>query len=540
MRAPHRLPEDFPMQRNSPLRRSSRGSLRLVFAATLLATTATAAPLVFGPKTYTLRSGAPQLFTENVAVDAAAGCDGKAVYILVVENIDRGVSSAAVAVNGIELLQERDFDGHAAVVERQLLLNAANALRVELKGGRPGSTLTVSIRRELEEAAATPIRVVLSAKSQQLSTSFAIADPMSTFALVVQNGDGSGQHRVRGGSIVLNGAEIVDAKALGGDLFLVRRPITLQSQNTLTADLSGEVGALLSITIERRVADDSCGPHIAILTPLAAATVSGADIVVTGTATGPPDLGVRVNGLVADVDWSHAGTPADPFRWIASIPATAGDVTLSATVTDAQRRSSTATRTVLFAPADERLEWTPHSNSGVAPFRCIFSFSSGRPVQAYAIDFDNDGIADAQGTAVPETIPFTYERPGIYVARLTATDAAGGVRVATANIVVQSFASIDRIVYGRWTQLRDALLRSDVEAAVALFTAQAQPKYRAVFTSLFAELPAIAPAIERPRAIEVTSDYADYLVRRTENGRVMGYHLSLSRDFDGVWRIADF
>ncbi|HKS24381.1 MAG TPA: PKD domain-containing protein [Thermoanaerobaculia bacterium] len=514
----------------------------LAALATLVAATASASSsLAFGPKTFTISAGGPQAFTELIALDSALSCDSKAAYILVAQN--GGIASATVSLNGATPIEENAFKPGQGSIERPVVLAANNTLGILLKGGKPGSTLTLSIRRVIEEPVQGPKEYRLTGKSLQTSESFSVPDPASSFTLVVRNGDAAGQHRIRSGSISVNGSPIVSQQDLGGDWPLIRKSVTLQSANTLSVDLRADAGDVVEVSIVRQLDENACGPHVFFSTPAENQTVTSGKIAVTGTATGVSDLGIQVNDVVAQIDLSHAGTPADPFLWFALVPAAPGNVTLSARLTDGQRGSASASRSIVFAPTPEPLVLTAPLSVGVAPFQGLLQPFSSAPaaIQSYSIDFDGDGIVDASGTTLPAELSFTYQRPGLYQAVLRATDGNGVVTSAAAYVVVQSFASVDRIVVARWKQLQDALSRQDVDAAAALFAgAEAKQKYRDVFTALFARLPAIAQTIERPRAISIDGDTADYLVRRTENGRVMGYHMTFVRDVDGVWRIADF
>ena len=60
--------------------------------------------------------------------------------------------------------------------------------------------------------------------------------------------------------------------------------------------------------------------------------VSEPSLFVTGTLTGVGDTGLSINGVPAALDLSHGGTVADPYRWVAEVPAQAGPIAITASV----------------------------------------------------------------------------------------------------------------------------------------------------------------------------------------------------------------
>ncbi len=77
--------------------------------------------------------------------------------------------------------------------------------------------------------------------------------------------------------------------------------------------------------------------------------------------------------------------------------------------------------------------------SGDAPLQVTFSVSasdSDGTVASWAVDFDNDGTYDSQGTTLPASVTHTYLSAGSYVARLKVTDNGGAIAYATATVTV--------------------------------------------------------------------------------------------------------
>ena len=118
---------------------------------------------------------------------------------------------------------------------------------------------------------------------------------------------------------------------------------------------------------------------------------------------------------------------------------TAGNYTLSVTVTDTAQASSIATAAIaVLAPPTARLTATPIS--GYAPLSVITDGSASAagtyPIASYTFNFGD-------GTAVvgPQTNPSTshvYLNPGSFTATLTVTDSQGNPSSATAAVTVTS------------------------------------------------------------------------------------------------------
>ena len=512
--------------------------------ALLFCAVASASTSAFGPKTYNRTAGQSQSYLDTFVIAPSELCDGKAVFVLEVANGSNAVTSASINVNGVTVLDESDFPGDRTREVPLVLTTGNNTLGVTLKGGMPGSSLRISVRREIEEPVFGPKEWVLYGSTQDFDGAFSLTDPGSEFTLAVQNGDDAGLHAAKAFSLRINGVEVLTEKDLGRLVKRVRKRVALQGSNVVTVQVRGTVGAVLHVAIARQQDESACGPHVFFDTPADHATVPGSRIVTTGRATGRNDIGITVNGRAADIDLAHTGRPDDPFRWVASVRnMETGPVTLEAIVTDTHGGHATATRSVVFAPSSDEVSLEPSASVGVAPFLTSFdiTMSPAFELASFAIDFDGDGHDDVSGlTAVPEPLTFEYRNAGIHRPRLRAADSNGVVHVSEPVIVVQTEAAIDRIVRERWDELRQRLAAQDVDGASELFSRPARGKYREVHTKLFARLPAIAAEMELLGALSITAQYAEYLVTRVEDGKTRGYYLSMTRDGDGIWRIADF
>ncbi len=68
----------------------------------------------------------------------------------------------------------------------------------------------------------------------------------------------------------------------------------------------------------------------------------------------------------------------------------------------------------------------------------------------------------------------------------------------------------------------------------------ARPEYERAFNLIRPSLPSFAAGLNAIEPIWIHGSAAHYLLTRTEEGRLRGYHVYFVRDGDGLWRIAQF
>jgi RHS repeat-associated protein len=101
---------------------------------------------VFGPKTYTMGTGKPQVFSDTFSVPA-----GSTSFNLIVKNGAQGknrVSSALLWINGTQVVGPSDFNQNINVITKKISLKKGiNQIKVELRSN-PGSFIVVNIAGE--------------------------------------------------------------------------------------------------------------------------------------------------------------------------------------------------------------------------------------------------------------------------------------------------------------------------------------------------------------------------------------------------------
>ena len=98
--------------------------------------------LAFGPRQYTRMTGAPQTFTETFS-----RCGSQTCQIVVVNggpDIPKRISSAAIFLNGQQIIGPNDFNQQVQTIVRPVTLTDQNELTVRLASA-PGGSITVRI-----------------------------------------------------------------------------------------------------------------------------------------------------------------------------------------------------------------------------------------------------------------------------------------------------------------------------------------------------------------------------------------------------------
>lgn len=271
-------------------------ALSLAGALLLCALPVAARVSIFGPKVYTISGAKHQVVTNTFSASSACDLDPRAVWTLLVRNgTDSGsgrVSSGTISLNGTVIVAQNDFNQNVASISRSIRLQATNTISVELTGGKDDGSITLSIERHIDLTA--PVidetkYVTTGAKSDSFRQTFNAPTAGGSYTLLLKNGDGSASSMVPGGSVTLNGVEVVSKQELKSGAAL-SKDVTLAAANDLGITLAGDhPGEFVSLRIVQHVADTT-GPVVLLANLQDGQTVSTNPLTVSGTVSDPSGL----------------------------------------------------------------------------------------------------------------------------------------------------------------------------------------------------------------------------------------------------------
>jgi hypothetical protein len=273
--------------------------------------------------------------------------------------------------------------------------------------------------------------------------------------------------------------------------------------------------------------------RVTITQPVDGTTVSPGPLLVKGTVeSGGQEVGVTVNGVPAFVQ----GT-----GFTVLIPVSPDTTSLTAIATIATGARSThriALAVTGTGPPSMSLVVSPQT--GAAPLRVVFRLLNLPPESTVSLDADGDGAADFTGPSL-DGQAFTYTWPGVYRPTVRVTDSTGTTTV-TALVQAYDRVGLDTFLQGKWTTLREALYRGDIEGAVAVVAERSKAVYRDQFSALAAAgaLGQVATDLAAISLVQIRDRAAEYDLRTRRNGIEYSFHVLFLVDEDGLWRLWAF
>lgn len=268
---------------------------------------------------------------------------------------------------------------------------------------------------------------------------------------------------------------------------------------------------------------------VQITTPAGGATVTPGLVLVRGSVeSGGTEVGVVVNNTLAAVQGSN---------FAALVSVTTETTNLTSHATTAAGATATHSVAITVVPTVEpSMVLLPSPQSGVAPLPVAFSLLGGPVPTQVELDFDGNGTVDFTGPSL-EGRTFAYPQPGLYVPRVTLTDALG-TRL-TASTVVQVFdpTILEGLLQAKWEGMKDALRRGDTEGVLQTVAVGIRTRYRPALEALRGDLPALAATLGDLQVISFQDGLAEAATVRLEDDQRRVYFIYFAPDDDGIWRI---
>lgn len=283
---------------------------------------------------------------------------------------------------------------------------------------------------------------------------------------------------------------------------------------------------------------DSTPLALQITSPGNGFTTSRSQVEVLGTFAGPPNTGIRINGLTPFIDGNQFVLPA------VSLPT--GTSPIEARVVSMSGASQTAMVNVTVDPGAvvDLVAFNADRAGGFAPMAITFSWTTATPTTfaRLEVDFDDNGIFELDTTDLATQLRYVYREPGIYRARirLTTPPPASATYVATRTVVsVNSNYTRSTLCYV-FERMRARLAATDVAGALEMLHPSLRSNFDIFWSANIAMLPSMATQLGTIADGVLGRDSAQLMVTRPvpAQNEPDAFFTNFETDADGVWRIS--
>jgi hypothetical protein len=272
---------------------------------------------------------------------------------------------------------------------------------------------------------------------------------------------------------------------------------------------------------------------LVIAAPSSNDTISRSDTLVRGTVSNwtGNETGVVVNGMLANI----YGTEFV----VNHVPLVEGSNTITATATDVDGNTETASVTVTAITTGDYIKITATPESGISPLDTTVTIDSSLDLANATFNCAGPGPVeffppDANGTRASMTTE------GIYYCTASVSDTTGKLYDDTAAVTVLSKIELDNLLRAKWEWMRANLASGDVERALVVFDEDAQVHYRELFNVLSTMLPTVAQDMSDIQLIELMPNAVIYDIQTVRDGVTYSFQLLFTQDLNGLWRISSF
>lgn len=183
--------------------------------------------------------------------------------------------------------------------------------------------------------------------------------------------------------------------------------------------------------------------------------------------------------------------------------------------------------------------------SGPAPLTVPIRYS-GYPIpDPVKIEFDADGdgkpewVQEGRDSGMPRE--YIYRQEGQYAASLRIYDSGGQVHTVRIPVKVMSPAQFDSDLQAVWNNLKEALRRGEIPAALECIHTGARARYNQAFRAITSLPQKVDEVLTTIRFVEHRRGEAEYEMLRTDSKRgTLSYLVRFNIDVDGIWRIRMF
>jgi len=276
---------------------------------------------------------------------------------------------------------------------------------------------------------------------------------------------------------------------------------------------------------------------LAITFPSDGSTMSVRDIIVKGTVihSRGSETGVVVNGILANI----YGTEFV----VNHVPLVDGPNTITATATDIDGNTETASVTVNGVPATNYIRITASTESGISPLEATLTIESSLDLTSASLTYAGPGQVEFLSTSTSEyRVRMVTE--GIYYFTAKVTDSSGNLYTDTIAITVLPEAYLDGLLRGKWEVMKRALSNKDISKGLDFFLDSSREVYEQAFSVILDELPQIVSDMQDIELIFLSDNVAKYRINRVHDidgtPQTITYYIYFVKDLNGLWKIDRF
>ncbi len=305
--------------------------------------------------------------------------------------------------------------------------------------------------------------------------------------------------------------------------------VSPSATTTFTITAAGRAG-----TVSDSVTLSVIPPPITITTPGNGARIERPDAMVVGTIDSSfgDEVGIVVNDIQAAVYGS---------TFVANhVPLYDGE---NAIVVRASNAQGNTAQSEVFVHADIArpcITLEAGESSGVSVFEAVLTVDSLFSSENQTVTYTGPGQVQFLESTDEKEYRIRVADEGVYFFTVEVADGTAVYR-DTVGIVVHSEAEIDALLRSKWEDMRTALSRNDIGAAVKDFSSATKTAYANAFGIMTQEQRAeFVQELGTIRFIKMMENVAEYDVLTTRDGKEYSFYLTFEKGGDGLWKIRAF
>lgn len=275
-------------------------------------------------------------------------------------------------------------------------------------------------------------------------------------------------------------------------------------------------------------------PPITITSPGNGTRIERPDVMVVGSVDSAfgEEVGIVVNGIPAAVYGS---------TFVANhVPLYDGENEIIVSAVNAQGDTSQSEVSVYADIARPCITLDAGEFSGVSVFEAVLTVDSLFSSENQTVTYTGPDEVQFLESRDESEYRIQISKEGVYFFTVEVIDGTAVYR-DTVGIVVHSEAGIDAMLRSKWEDMRTALSRNDIEAAVKVFSSATKRAYANAFGMMTQEQRAeFVQELGTIRFVKMVENFVEYEVLTTREGKVYSFYLTFEKGEDGLWKIRAF